>query len=277
MRIAILVVVLSVTVAAADKPAVAARKLLQSQLDAITKGDDNVFKATLAKQAIILGLDRDDTGDEQTTYEVERIFVGGSPHSSIEKLKIKSLAAGADDKIMWLTSELDITYRSHEPESGGPTRGNKILVRFTELAVKDGDAWKVVTGVIDHPSPVTGSSRDGHIEMVAPTRAGTLAPLLANPAGLSKKLAPDAFVLGTDKSHRGIGKAAAAKLLAKWTKLGLEVGPSVREISGPGYSYAHASVVFRKPDKNGVKETYKMTALVAADGAGSIVAVHFSD
>jgi hypothetical protein len=278
MKLAVVLLLIS-TVAYADTPTDRARKFLQTQFDKIAEGREDAVKPTFAADAIVLGLDAEQTVSE-SNQDLSMRLVGGSPHSVFKNAAIKSLVAGGDDTVVWFTADVTVTYNNWEPEDR-PRNGLKLAWRVTELIVNDNGTWKCVAGVVTEPAKTEPQTHANHDKIGAATKAGVLAPLLASPAQLTKVLSTDksTFVLGTDKNERAVGQAAAKKLLARWTKLGMTVDGPVREVTTKTYGFAQASVQFQSKAKDKTVY-YTMQALIIAVPKGdgwSVVGVHYAN
>ena len=247
-----------------------ARKVLDGQLKTIRTGDEAAFRALFDPDAIVVGYKPDEPGKELSDlYFVADLF-GGSPHTSLRKLAVKSIGGvGGDAKAMWFTAE--ITASAHIPEPGFGASNETITFRLSELATFDGKAWKIVAAAVDLPSTPRGSAGS---EFTGATVAGPLTAMLAAPATTAAALRADAFVIGTDKAERGIGPAAK-KLLAKWSKLELAIEGKPREVRTATWGFAQAHVAWKQKTK-----TVYMSALVIAvpkpDGTWTPVGLHYS-
>ena len=285
MRLLTCLIVLAATTAAADKPADRAKAFVQTQLAAMTKANDAAVKATFAADAILLGGTFDSSVPiaKQDNVEFQGFLMNGSPHSGFRTASIKSVVAGGTDAFVWLTAEISATYASQEPEQKAHTVTH--VVRMTELVVADGSTWKCVAAVFDRPGPV-----EGHYEAYAKPVGGATKPggnrmLLASVGTVAAGMMaddPNAFALGTEAGERGIGPAAARKLLKAWSDLPMNIVGDSREVETKAYAFVQGKVAFKLPDKDDHSKNliYPMSALVIAipaHGGWNVVALHYAN
>jgi hypothetical protein len=256
-------------------PRADAKKLVARQAAVIFDGDDDSFRALFAPDAIVLGLPPGDPGKELDAFYFRADLFGGSPHTQLRKLKVTSVTAGGDAHTLWLTAELSATAFIPEPGVGSTTE--TVALRLSELAVDDGQGWKIVAAVLDQAGPSAETeAADTPEPLAGATSAGPLAAMLATPGPTAAALAADAgaFVLGTDKRERAVGKAAA-KLLRGWSKLALSIDGTPREIRTASWGFAQAHVAWKKGAK-----LYRMDALLIAiprpDGSWQPVGLHYT-
>ncbi len=261
----LVVVALLATVAHAD-PKADAKKLVSEQLKVIEGGGDDALRALFEPDAIVVGYKLDEPGKELSSlYFVANMF-GGSPHTELKKLALKSIStAGGDAKALWFTAE--VTARAHIPEPGFGATNETVVLRLSELVVNG----KIVAAALDK-AHTPGNYAGG--ELAGTTEAGPLTAMLTAPTTTATALASDAFVIGTDTGERGIG-AAAKKMLAKWDKLELAIDGKPREVRTATWGFAQARVAWKKK-----KETVHMNAMVIAvakpDGTWMPVGLHYS-
>jgi hypothetical protein len=268
MRIAIASLLVA-TAAHAGNPDDNARKVLDAQLSLLRHATDAQQRAMYDKDTVLLSDHGAATvGDTPEDY-VKLVQIFGSVQ--VDDARIDTIAAGGGDGVVWFDASVTLAM-SGAAEGVGEFK-NTGKARVSQLAVSAGSGWKVVASIFDWggppnhgaPQPIGGA-----------TPAGQLAPLLASPKALADALAtdPHVFVVGTEKSERAIGPAAAKKLLASWSQLKLSVEGPVREVETKTYGFAQAHVKWTKG-----KDTYWMHALIIAVPAASgwrVVGVHYA-
>ena len=264
MRCLLIIAVLA-SAAHAD-PKADAKKLVDEQIKVFKSGEDDKLRALFDPDAIVIGQRRREAGkDLSGGYFVPNMF-GGSPHTQLKKLVLKSIAAaGGDAKVFWFTAEL--TASAHIPEPGFGARNETLTLRLTELVV----GGKIVAAALDHAA-VPEEWTNGDI--TGATEAGSLTAMLATPATTGAALAADGFAIGTDKGERAVGPAAK-KLLGKWAKLELSVEGKPREVRTATWGFAQARIAWKQK-----KETVHMLGFVIAtpkpDGTWTPIGVHYS-
>src|SRR5690606_27393922 len=109
--------------------------------------------------------------------------------------------------------------------------------------------------------------------IAAPTSAGVLAKWAANPKALSRLLLPKptTVVFGTEKAERGIGGAAAKKLVDSWAKLQLELEGTPREVRTPRYGFLQANINWVKPGGPPYRMRVLMIGIPDSKGTWEIV------
>ncbi len=277
MRSALVVILVSIAATASadptQKPADAARQLLETQLAALVKHDAAALKATFDEDAVVLGVFGDepfkDAGDIQ-------FAIAGSPSFTVEKTKIVSLVAGGDDAALWFSADVSIIIQGQE--HGARWSHKTAEFRFTELAVPGPHgSTKTIAAVIDRPLDKLAPRAASSGQIPSPTSAGPLAALLASATALDAALAKDpaVVVLGTEKAERAVGPAAAHKLLTSWSKLKLTLDGKPRELATKRCGFAQGKVSFTVG-----KDTYRMRGMVlglpTAEGGWKVVAVHYT-
>ena len=284
MRVAVVAFLCISTAAFAETPQERAKAFVQSQLNAMIKNDADAFKATFSPDAVLLLSGAYEPVATRENLEFQAELMSGSPHDAFKKAKLDKIVAGGDANVIWLTAEIVTTYDSYEEESP-PRKNQTSRTRLTEFLVADGTAWKAVAASMARPRSSSGMPEDpSHTVIESATKPGPLAPLVANPTELIKKLSSDknTFVLGTDTNERAVGPAAAKKLLGQWKKLALKIDEkSVREIATKTYAFAQVSVTYttvKKPGGKPVTIYNDMTAIIMAVPNGSdwsVVGVHY--
>jgi len=270
--VAFVLLVTSTALAAPPSPEATARKVLDGQIAAV-RANDATRRALYDKDALLLGSDSHTRVADQAEGYVDLIKTFGS--IQVDRMKIDSLVAGGDENVVWLTAGLT-TYLSGAAEGVGPVKSTG-KPRVSQVAVPSDKGWKVVASIVDDGNPLS-PGRDEMQPLGGATATGPLAPLLASPKELAAALStdPHTFVLGSDKTERAIGPAAAKKLLASWSKLSLSLEGKVREVETKTYAFAQAHVKWTKG-----KTIYWMEAmLVAVPGPGGtwkVVGVHYAN
>lgn len=278
MRALILAVVLATSATArAETAADRARALIAVQLAAFGQATDAPIRPLFAPDAVLVGYALDTAGKDANGFYVAHRIAGITPHVSIRKHAITSLVAGGDASTLWFTAELALTLTGGEPGERN-WRTKPLVVRFTELCVRDAGGWKIVAAVFDRPHRKLAAAEDDAVEPIAgATAPGPLTALLASPAALAAALGTDraTFVVGTAPGERAVGRPAAARLLARWRELALTTPGVPREVHTATWGFAQAHVRW----KRGGKE-YAMFGLViavpGADGAWVPVGVHYT-
>lgn len=200
----------------------AARTMLATQTNALVKGDDAAFRATLTPDALI------STGGEAprparpregfaiTLTTPRRIAVAGS-------------TVGWAGTWGWVAAELRVTWQMYaEPEGAGDPnpRPRTDVFHWFALVVADGDTVKTralqVTSTVADRDLVEYDYAQGLVPMASPSPQVSV---LAQPAAIATALASDpaTAVFGSSARDRGLGAAAARKLVRGWSKLALEV------------------------------------------------------
>lgn len=257
-------VVLGTAVACAGVgPQQRAKAALDAQLAAMP-GHDDKFVALFAKGAVVVTPKHASLADDDSlSFGTEITTV--HPHATLVSKKIDKLVAGGNANVVWFSADLAFTVHSSE---GGKT--DDAVTRLHVVELLDGaQDWKPVVAAFSEVKKLAYYERPRG-EVPAPTSPGPLAKLIADPAALSAALGADAVVLGTDPGDRAQGKAAAQKMLAKWTKLGLSIEQhdKVHEVATKTYAYAIANVDM--PNEKPNEAPYRMHAVVVAipDGNG---------
>jgi len=270
MRIAIAIVLVATPVHAGN-PDDTARKVLDAQLSLLRRATDAQRRALYDKDTVLLSDHGARTvGDTPEDY-VRLVETFGSVQ--VDDARIDTITAGGGDGVAWFDAGVTLAM-SGAAEGVGEFK-NTSKARVSQLAVSAGSGWKVVASIFDWGG-VNSPTKDAPQPIGGATTAGPLAPLLASPAALADALStdPHVFVVGTEKSERAIGPAAAKKLLASWSKLKLSVEGPVREVETKTYGFAQAHVKWTQG-----KDTYWMHALIIAVPAGSgwrVVGVHYA-
>ncbi|HUS30520.1 MAG TPA: hypothetical protein VMZ53_18550 [Kofleriaceae bacterium] len=275
MRLALLAILCLTTTAFAETPQERAKAFVTTQLNAIVKNDADAFKATFSADAVLLASGAYEPIATRENLEFQQMLMSGSPHDVFKKAKLDKIVAGGDANVIWLTAELATTYDAYDEETP-PKKNQTARTRLTELLVADGTTWKAVAASLAQPRSSSGTPEDpSHTMVESATKPGPLAPLVANPTELIKKLSADknVFVLGTDKNERAVGQTAAKKLLTGWSKLKLTIDEkSVREVATKTYAFAQVSVTYTTPKKVSGKAVtlyHPMTAIIMAVPSGS--------
>lgn len=270
MRILLVVVlVVASKLAHAETPAQVADKLVTAQLAALVANDVEALGKSFTSDAVILGPNSSSSLAKEG-LEVFRVgIVGHTMHGRMFSAKQTSLVAGGDDKQVWIALEIATVFGGHEYAAAKPD--SKATLRITELAVPVNGSWKIVAALVAEPG--RESSRPWAV--LNATKPDALSKLLASPSAISSGLAKDAVVLGTEKSERTVGSAAAKKLVESWKGLQLSIVGNVREVRTATYGFVQANLEWT----DAKKRKHEMRGLVIAtpDPAGTwtIRAVHY--
>jgi hypothetical protein len=270
MRIACVVMTLVASVASADnKP----DELIKDQAAALKAMEKDKLVALFAKDAAFIGPQDVGTIDEDI---VDTLFYP-NPHANLTAVKVGAKQVGVRDGVAWLAFELVASYFGSEPELGSSKW--KTTYWVTELAVKDGETWKIVAAHFGVPQKGEGVALD---KIASTTKADKLATaVLASPESLALYLSKDpaATILGSDPSEKAFGNAAAKKLANSWKKLTWTVSNDVREVHGTAGKTAWGYVIANVDLPSG-KKTIHMRALVIgilpASMPWEMVSAHFS-
>jgi hypothetical protein len=272
----ILVVVCLMVGVAHAAPADVAKKIIDAQVAGAQTSDDS-FEKTFAPDAIVNDQEVSGLG----TLKVE-LFNHASFQIVIKGIKVRSLTAGGDAKLVWFAGELEVTtagVTGQDDQTGDIKTGpaTKHTVRFSELAVAEGARWRVVAAQFAEPG-TPKREKTGRGTMSGETKADQLSRIVISPSALANGLAKDAtaIVFGTDNEERGIGGPAAKKLVESWKPLKLEIDGKVREVRTATYGFVQANVNWVKPGG----DPYRMRALLIATpdptGTWTIRVVHYA-
>ncbi len=259
MRI-LLLVCLMVGVAQAETPTQIAKKIVTAQIEALADNNDlsgEAFAKTFATDAVVMasygGTAKNELGGIQSE-------IRGGMHAWVQSAKLVSLVAGGDDKVVWISAEIDLANTSHT--GPGVKTKESYTLRVTELAVSDGGKWKVVAAMFGRPGP---ASRNKYppLAIEGTTKRGSMTKFLVDPKQVAFQLPgkdDTVVVFGTDKSEKAVGAAAAKKLLESWKGLKLEIEGNVREVEGPTWGFVQANISWVKPGG----PPYRLCALMIA-------------
>lgn len=207
--------------AAADDTAsrlAAVKTMFNAQTRSFLKSDDAPFKATLTPDALVaFGSDhpRRDFGQWNVV--------------NAQKVVIVASKAGWSGTWGWLVAELRITYTWYaEPEgAGNPNpKPETHTYHWIALVVPDG------AGVKTKAARMVEAQADS--QLTPSNYAQELLPLASPPPNLALLVQPKSLgavlskdpatsVLGTSETDRGLGVAAAKRLVKTWARLTLEV------------------------------------------------------
>ena len=250
-----------------------ARDVLDKQLKALP-GDEAALKATFAKTAVV-SVPTFTAKIDDPSLQLAAQIAFMDPHAEMKSAKLTQLvAAGGTSSMVWFAAEIKVVVQSAEP--GEPSSTATHVVRAIELLDGTSD-WKVVAASFSEGRAL-GQRRHPGWPVAAPTPAGSLVKLLADPTGLASSLASDPVVVfGSDATERAVGSSAAATLLSKWKKLPLaiEEETKVREVHTSAWAYAMAKVNIAKPGGPPYRMSGFVIAVPSANGAWSVVAASY--
>ncbi len=196
-----------------------------------------------------------------------------TPHATLQRKKLNKVTAGGNAAMVWLSGEIELATTAGEHGEPRPIKKQHV-VRVLEL-LDAASNWKVVAASFGNVRALEESTVFSPIP--AQTAAGPLSKLLVAPREVAASLADDPAVVvqGTDKAEYAVGPVAAKALLAKWSKLKLDINKDtgVHEVRGKHWGYAVANVRYSKGDIS-----YAMSALIIAVPTGdtwSVVALHY--
>jgi hypothetical protein len=273
---ALVILVLLAHAAHADDRTGAVKAMLEVQRKALLDGNDDAFKATFTSDAVV-SLSGDKPDDAIQTWKGSLIM---------KKLAFGDVQIGWNGTWGWVAADVHRTsvLIAASVEAGSkPAPGT---MHWVELVVADGKGvkgkvlWTAATIADKNLSAYNYAQ-----ELVPRASPPAIVAQLAKPA--EAKLASDAAtsVLGTSDGDRGLGVAAANKLVASWNKLAIEVvepAKGQRYVDPKDYeplvvtagdaTAAWASLRMKLPGKN---EWIPIHGFVIARGS-EIVAVAYS-
>lgn len=257
-----------------EPPQARARALLAQQLEALPS-DDEAMARMFTKDAVVLvpvAWPLDGMTIYDPSINLAEAVARMTPHATLQRKKLTKVTAGGNAAMVWLSAELDVATTAGEHGEPKPIKKQRV-VRVLEL-LDAASSWKVVAASFGDVRPLEESIFS---PVPAQTPAGPLSKLLVAPHEVAASLADDPAVVvqGTDKAEYAVGPAAAKTLLAKWSKLKLEINKDsgVHEVRGKHWGYAVANVGYTKGDIS-----YAMSALIIAVPSGdawSVVALHY--
>jgi hypothetical protein len=205
------------------------------------------------------------------------------PWKQTIKTSVANVVAGGRADVLWFTFELTV---ATDATIEGKPRKTSDTFRITEVATAAG-GWKVALFHLDKPQkdawddlPSAGGGPPSGEKF--PDDAGDkttpLADLAESPKLLGKALAnePSTIVLGSSAADRGVGGAAAAKVVAGWAGLKLAANQAFeRKTKAWGFAVVRL-------DLNGKNDTQRMRmfatviAVPKADGTWQVVTLRYS-
>lgn len=242
IALALLVALADRAAAAPDPHVTAALAQLAAQGQALAKGDADRFRATFTADARVAW---DGGTPSAKPDDAEAWWRDG--YYSPERFAIKK------SQVAWfgtwgvLAAEVRITQRGYaEPAGAGDPDPQPETNTYHWLAVVIADGANVKTRVLQ----VARVRRDKDLGSAdtdpAAAPAGTVAPLVAQPKLLLAQLAsdPNVAVFGTSEAERGLGAAAAKKLLGAWQHLDLiQIGDTGEVVDGDlAFAFAHVGL-----------------------------------
>lgn len=274
IALALLVALAHRATAAPDPHVKVALAQLAAQGKAIAKGDADGFRATFTADARVAW----DAGEPSPQRDDDLAWWRDSYYSP-ERFAIKKAQVAWFGTWGVLAAEVRITQRGYaEPEGAGDPNPQPVTHTYHWLAVVVADGAGVKTRALQVAR--IRKDKDLIIEEADPAAAasGTIAPLIAQPKVLLAQLAadPSVAVFGTGEAERGLGAAAARKLLAAWKNLDLiQVGDTAEVIDGDlGFAFTHVGLKLK-----GQKHRTILQGLVIAHKAAAgweVVGVGFA-
>jgi hypothetical protein len=251
-------------------PEVRARELMKKQLALLPDGKNAELLAMFAPGAVVLVPDARPV--DVSLDLVSRIALL-NPHATLVSATITDMEVGSAPGAIWFDAELAIVVTSSE--EGRPAHRIPHTVRAVEL-LDGASGWKVaVASFAETRKAAKGSTTPG--EVPAPTAAGPLAALLADPKQIAEALPedPSPFVLGTEAGERAIGQANALLLATKWGKLKfeLEAKDKVHEVHTAAWGYAIGNVNLTVPKDIPCRMSGLVLAIPKAPDGWTIVGV----
>jgi ketosteroid isomerase-like protein len=265
----------------ADRAAITA--LVKRQVAAVNRLSAEDLAATFTRDALVFfpPAAEADAGTDAIVGGGRGYFVGQQYSPT---LKLGEVAVGIDGDGAWVVAEIAETWPS---DMGGQRR---LTLRATEvLARQPGGGWLAVAALFSHPTSVKEARELVDSDVTpAPIPAGPA----ANPAnglrenagdlpGLASRIdaTPEVAVFGSEASERGLGPAAAKKLLGGWKGVKLELTGAERTGTAGGLEWvaANANATFRVRGEAVTLPFRVLGAFAArADGARLLRVLHFS-
>ncbi|HVV85708.1 MAG TPA: hypothetical protein VHE35_21765 [Kofleriaceae bacterium] len=264
------------TAAAAPDPHVkAALAQLAAQGKAIAGRDRDAFQATLTADARVAwdgGAPSSKPDDDEAWWQ--------DGYYSPEKFAVSKSQAAWFGGWGLVAAEVRITQRGYaEPAGAGDPHPKPETNTYHWLAVvvADGDGVKTRALQVARVHPDKDLIADDEDPPAAPS--GTVAPLVVSPAVLLAQLAADpaVAVFGSSEAERGVGAAAAKKLLVGWKRLDLiQIGDTREVVDGDlAFAFTHVGLALK-----GRPHRTELQAFVVAHKVGAvwqIVGVGFTD
>ncbi|CAN5904147.1 hypothetical protein BH11MYX3_BH11MYX3_19720 [soil metagenome] len=268
----------------APAPTIPVRTLIDTQREAIAKGDAAAYAATLSPTAFAVGIGGEDVIDGRVVIEEMRAkHIGDAPTGGFI-VESKFLAVGGEGDHAWTAEDLEL--------SGSGVGERRITI--TQLARFAGGKWLVQA--VHWGRPVADSTaermailgtlpraaalpnrHDGGDELDTAVRAA-FASRKAFAAARSER--EDGFNFGSGPGERVIGGAAIKKLFGRLrSELTLDGGVRVAE-SSKTVGWAAVNVVYTQKGQaaTDVSQTFRVLAVLIREGdAWKIVQTHFSN
>ncbi|HUJ58323.1 MAG TPA: hypothetical protein VLX92_07520 [Kofleriaceae bacterium] len=211
------------------------RAMFDAQIAAIAAHDEAAFAKTVTPDARILF--------DVSAADMHR---GGVPDGAQTELmylrgvKVGASEIGWDGTWGWIAAELHVTTQMYaEPEGAGDPHPQlePHVVHWVALVTLDGAAIKTRAAMIVETVPdreLRATNQDRRRKPAA--SPGAIVALLANPPALAAQLSrdPATTIFGSSEDDRGLGAAAAGKLVERWKKLRLAVLDAPTEYTGLG-------------------------------------------
>jgi hypothetical protein len=231
---------------------------LTAQTRALVREDADGFRATLTADARVAF----DTAEPTRDAADERVMWTFPP---LKKIVVGRTRIGWAGDWGWVAAELRVTTQMWaEPEGAGDPHPKPETRTYNWLAVvvPDGKGFKTRALFVSKEQPDKDLISDRSPPALSKT-PGELAPLLARPPALAAQLAanPGVVVLGTSAGERGLGRAAARRLLDRWKHLDLvQVGATYEVVHGDlGFAFAEVAMKTRAN-----KDRFDLDAFVVA-------------
>ena len=200
------------------------KKLMRAQADAMIADSHDAFDKTLAKDPLV---NLQDNQAPNTGYSIQTDLMNPS------KVTFGATRIGWAGTWGWVAAEVQLTNRPH-PEMMQQGRRSVIspkMRHWIAVFVLDGGAVKTKFMVLQQTKPDRDLSGFNYVdELPVPDSLGPVAKLLEQPVSAVKLLSKDpaTVAFGTSAADRGLGAAAAAKLMKRWGKLSLQVVDSYK-------------------------------------------------
>jgi hypothetical protein len=215
MRLALVCLLALAGVARADDRTAAVKAMIETQRKALLEGNDDAFKATFTSDGVLA------TGGRPS--DLVRTWGGVD---SVTQVKIVDSKIGWSGSWGWVAIEARVTSVLIAAAVEARAKPEPATFHWVALVVSSGDGVKTKAMALSRTHPDKGLSTYNYVQELVPrVKSPLLADALAHPPQLVKLLAADAAtsVFGTSPNDRGLGAAAAKKLVAGWSKVALEV------------------------------------------------------
>ena len=252
-----------------------ARAFLDDQLAGLladTPGDHRRLLASFAPSASVLG----EGPIERAIVNLRGGALAQDPHDEVLGARIASLAAGGDERAVWLQFELAVDVKAWESVGDEPGAPVHRTVRGAELLTA-ASGWKAVAAAFSTPGEP--EPRQPAAAIPDPTEPGPLTPLAADPRRAARALRDDpaVAVAGFVPGELAVGPAAARALLARLAARNPVLRGAPRELRAPGWGFVHAQLDLPIAGETlPARAAVQVLALPDARGAWSVASVLFT-